>query len=417
MKHLIFIFITSIIIFGCNKESSQDQSNNTGILIKGTIKGNHTKSQKLKSDNNLTLADAKKVLVFSKYYYKLYDITDSAFIATAKYGTGVALIFLDSQNQYIGNLSPQGLNILPLGSLVNGENTTIDLKSLTMVGNSILPSHDPLGNEIQISSKEINILKAVDDYYEALAKNIDANNNSVPDVLEHKQLIIYTMLTVFGGHMGFNQSVPVVSDSSGYFVNYMLEFGGGDSLNFDNDQISVTGPIEEPYNDIKLWWYKKAPECGGDRGFISTFCRETRAAQNAPWGSAFLPFKKGTYILTLNNNQSFSVYYSNIDMRYNLFLVIPTLHTNSEGKLTSITFEYKLPNGTKINPGNLLTNVMVQFCDATMRQFYVNDHDKLNTETGFDELVFSQPIDISNLFQIDLWYDDLLGNQYDIIWR
>lgn len=197
----------------------------------------------------------------------------------------------------------------------------------------------------------------------------------------------------------------------------MVEFGGGDSLSFNNNEISVKGPIEEPYNDIKLWWFMKAPACGGNRGFISSFCRETNATAGAPWGSAFLPLKKGTYTLTLNGNQSFSVYYSNINMYSNLFIVVPTLHVNSSGRLTSISFEYKLSNGTTIDPGNMLTNVMVQFCDSQMKQFYVNDKNKLTTQSGFKELVFDSPLDITALYQIDLWYDDMLGNQYDIIWR
>lgn len=417
MKTTLVFLIFSIIIFGCTKENDgKNEDNRNGIVIKGYIPSSKNKSLQLKT-GALTLADAKKVLVFSKYYYKLFDINDTSFKATADYGTGAALIFLDANYQYIGTLSPQGLNILPLGNLVNDENTTIDLSKLTLVGSSVIPAHDPLGTEIKISDKEISSLKAIDDYYEAIAKNMDANNNNKPDVLEHKQILIYTMLTVFGGKWGNDQRAPTVTDSAHYYVNYMVEFGGGDSLSFNNNEISLKGPIEEPYNDIKLWGFMKAPACGGNRGFISSFCRETNATAGAPWGSAFLPLKKGTYTLTLNGNQSFSVYYSNINMYNNLFIVVPTLHTNSNGKLTSISFEYKLSNGTTIDPGNMLTNVMVQFCDSQMKQFYVNDKKKLTTQTGFRELVFDSPLDITALYQIDIWYDDMLGNQYDIIWR
>ena len=416
MKTTLTFLVLLIILFGCNKENSGNDEKNNGIVIKGYIPGSKAKSQQIKS-GGLTLADAKKVLVFSKYYYKLFDISDTTFKATADYGTGAALIFLNDNYQYIGTLSPQGLNILPLGNLINGENTTIDLSKLTLVGNSVIPTHDPLGSEIKISPKEINSLKIIDDYYEAIARNIDANSNNKPDVLDHKQILIYTMLTVFGGKWGNNQRAPIVTDSAHYFVNYMVEVGGGDSLSFNNNEISVKGPIEEPYNDIKLWGFMKAPACGGNRGFISSFCREGIAAPGAPWGSAFLPLKKGTYTLTLNGNQSFSVYYSNINMYSNLFIVVPTLHTNGDGKLSSISFEYKLSNGTTIDPGNMLTNVMVQFSDNQMKQFYVNDKSKLTTQTGFTELVFATPLDISLLYQVDIWYDDMLGNQYDIMWR
>lgn len=160
----------------------------------------------------------------------------------------------------------------------------------------------------------------------------------------------------------------------------------------------------------------KAPACGGGRAFISSFCRETRAQPDAPWGSAFMPFKKGTYTLTLDGTRNFTLSYSSVDLEYNLVIVSPTLHTNSDGKLTSITFDYHLPDGTAINPASVLTNIMVQLNDNQYHQFYVSEK-KLTSLTGFNELKLETPLDISGLHHIDLWYDDLLGNQYDIIWR
>lgn len=418
MKILILLIAITIMIVSCNKDhDSGNNSNNSGIVIKGTIPGGNNKSSKINSDNPLSLSDAKKVLAIGKYYYKLYDIVNGSFSVTGQIGSGLALIFLDANNKYIGNLSSQGLNMLPLGSLSNGENTTIDLSTLTLVGNSVIPSHDPLGNEILISQTEINCLKEIDGYYEAIAKNIDTDNDGIPDVLSNKQLTIYTMFAISAGYAGRNDKAPLLADNYHYYVNYSLEFGGGSGLSFSGDNISLSGPIDEPYNDIKRWGYMKAPQCGGDRSFISTFCRETRADPGAPWGSAFLPFKKGTYTLTLDGNKSFTLKYSNIDIKYNLVIVIPTLHTNSEGKLTSISFDYQLPDSTKINPASILTNVMVQLSNNQAGQFYVNDKSILTSTTGFKVLTLDTPLDISTYHHMDLWYDDLLGNQYDIIWR
>jgi len=409
MKNLIFMFVISMMIVSCNK----DKDNNSGIVIRGTIPVSQTKSLKVKPDNSLSLSNAKKVLVFSKYYSKLYDIVNGTFSVTGQIGTGVALIFLDADNEYIGNLSAQGLNILPLGSLSNGENTSIDLSTLTLVGNSVIPSHDPFGNEIQISETEINCLKVIDGYYENIAKNIDTDNDGIPDVMSDKQLVIYTMFAISAGHWGYNDSAPILTDSSHYYVNYMLEINGGSGLTFSNGNISLSGPNEDPYTDIVLWWQTTAT--GDDRvGFSSTFCRETTAQPGAPWGSAFLPLKNGTYTLTLDGNKSLTFNYSNIDVKYNLVIVIPTLHTNSEGKLTSISLDYKLPDGTLIDPTSMLTNVMVQL-SSDQGQFYSSP--RLTSSTGLTGLTLDTPINVSSLYQMDLWYDDLLGNQYDIIWR
>jgi hypothetical protein len=82
--------------------------------------------------------------------------------------------------------------------------------------------------------------------------------------------------------------------------------------------------------------------------------------------------------------------------------------------LTSIYLNYALPNGTVINPTSMLTDVMVQLSND-QGQFYSSP--RLTSSTGLTGLTLDTPIDVSSLHQMDLWYDDLLGNQYDIIWR
>jgi hypothetical protein len=409
MKNLILIIALTILVASCQKDNNP---NNNGIVIKGTIPAT-VKSADSKTDNAVSLSDATKVLVFSKYYYKLYDITDGNFSVTGQIGTGIALIFLDANNQYIGNLSSQGLNMLPLGNLTNGENTQIDLSTLTLVGNSVIPLHDPLGNEIIISETEINSLKSISTYYQSIAKNIDADNDGIPDVLSNKQLVVSSIFARYSGHWGQDNTPPVINNESQCYINYSLEIQGGSGLTFSNGNIVLSGPADNPYNDITTWGSKINP--GDGSGFISTYCIQAQAPAGAPWGTSFMPFRQGTYTLTLDGNRSYTLDYSNIDAKYNLVIIAPTLHTNSEGKLTSITFEYKLPNGTVINPASMLTNVMVQCTDSQMHQFYNSTH--IMAGSDFSVINLDTPLDISLLNGMDIWYDDLLGNQYNIIWR
>ena len=210
MKNLFLVFALAMLLVSCNKDHENNQG---GIVIKGKILSG-SKSTNSGSDNTLTLADAKKVLVFSNKYYELYDIVDGAFSVGGEPGTGIALIFLDANNRYIGNLSAQELNMLPLGSLTNGENTSIDLSTLTMVGTSVIPAHDPFGNEIVITEAEINSLKVLGGYYASIAKNIDADNDGIPDVLSKKQLVVYSKYARFSGKWGLNQTTPVLSDDA-----------------------------------------------------------------------------------------------------------------------------------------------------------------------------------------------------------
>jgi len=397
--------IILIITNNCKKDSNSLVNRATkGIVIKGQIP---------KSLKSASLSDAKKILVFSKDYYSLTDIVDNAFSVTGRMSSGVALIFLDTDNHYIGNLSTQNLNMLPLGDLTGGENTLIDLSSLTLTGTSVIPSHDPLGNEIIISDTEINSLKSIGAYYQSIAKNIDADNDGIPDVLSNKQLVVSTIFARYSGKWGINSTPPVATDDSHSYINYSLAIQGGSALNFSNGNIILSGPADNPHTDMTTWGYLLNP--GDNLGFMSTFCRQANAPVGAPWGTSFLPLKQGTYTLTLDGTNLFTLDYSNIDAQYNLVIIAPTLHTNGDGKLTSITFDYKLPNETVVNPASILTNVMVQFTDNQMHQFY--NSSKLTIDTGFSVLTPDSPIDISTLSGIDVWYDDIIGNQYDIIWR
>ena len=408
MKNLLLVLVLATLLVSCNKDNENSQQ---GIVIKGNILSG-LKTTNSKSAQTLTLADAKKVLVFSNKYYQLYDIVDGAFSVTGEHGTGVALIFLDADNKYIGNLSAQGLNMLPLGSLTDGENTLIDLSTLTMVGTSVIPSHDPFGNEIVVTEAEINSLKALGGYYASIARNIDADNDGIPDVLSNKQLVVYSKFARFCGKWGLNQVAPVLTDDAHSYINYSVDIDGGSGLTFSNGSISLSGPDGDPYNDISTWGYMLNT---GNAGFTSSFNRQAGADPGAPWGTAFLPFKMGTYTLTLDGTRKYTLEYSNMDVKYNLVIITPTLHTNSAGKLTSITFEYKLPDGTLVNPSSILTDVMLQFSDNQMGRLF--NSPTLDVSTGLPSYTFDSPFDMSKLYQLDIWYNDLLGNKYNIIWR
>lgn len=416
----LIVLVTIFFMPHCDQHKdnpvSPDNNNNNGdnntfsVRIKGTIAGMK------KSGDSLSLADARKVLVYSQFYYTLTEISSDTFSVPANYGTGVALIFLTDKNQYIGHLSSRGLNMLPLGNLVNGEHTVIDLSTLTLVGKTVVPSRDPFGNDIVISEQELQTLRSVDGYFESIAKNLDADNDSLPDVLSDKQLLLATQFHLFGGHWGHNDTLPTAMDTAHYYANYGLEIGGGSALSFYAANIVLTGPVQDPQNDIVLWGFMKAPACGGGRAFIASFARLENAPPGAPWGTSFLPFRKGTYRLTLDWNNIHSVEYSCLDIKENLIHVTPTLHTDSLGRLLSITFEYKLPSGATVNPASILSSVMIQL-SSRYTQFLSLRMNDADGKPYFSELVFDVPVDISTLESILIGYDDYIGNHYSIGWR
>ena len=409
MKKLIFLIALSMLVVGCSK--NKDVNNNLSIVIKGSISASgKANGAKVKSQSS-SLAGAAKVLVYSNNYYKLYNIVNGSFTVEGQPGTGVALIFLDENNKYIGNLSARGLNVLPLGYLSDGDNTTIDLSTLSLSGTNVIPSHDPFSKEIIMSNDDIAYLQAASGFYESIAKNIDTDNDGVPDILTDSRLNMFTNYQIFAGHWGLNNSKEIFADSAHMEVNYVIQMDCGKALTYSKNTISLSGPVGDPYNDIENRNYYVTPN-----GFQTSFDRPLDLYTSHA-GTIFRPFKDGTYTLTMDGIKMYTLYYNCIDIKYNLIMVVPTMHTNSDGKLNSLTFEYKLPNGTVISPDNVLTNVMVQFFNNNFTPVYLTENGKLTIKTGFSEIIPSTPIDISSLSQINIEYDDFLGNHYNILWE
>lgn len=408
MKNLIIVFALIFAFVSCNKDKN---SGSSGVVIKGKIM--HTGSMKgggTKSLNTISLSDAKKVFIVDLdngvLTTEVVDIADSAFSAAAAMGMTKALVFLTADNKYIGTFASRGLYLLPLNKLSEGENTTIDLANLTLSGTSVIPSHDPFGNEILITDDEVNRLKAVDSFFETLAKNIDANNDGILDVQNDKQLFIKTRFWVHASHWGMNSTPASMSDIDYSSQDYHMELDGGHGFTKPNS-IIVSGPAEDPYNDINTMFIND----NGNGGFYSGIMRSGGL------------FQKGTYTMNIDGYICTMVY-SNTDANVSQLYVLPTLHTNVEGKVTSISLEYKLPDGTAIDPINFLTDLMIQFTDDAQIQYFSSPW-ICNANTGQHkgehvEGVFSYipatPIEISHLAGVTIAYNDLLGNTYFINW-
>ncbi len=357
------------------------------------------------------------MLVYKGTNSMLTEINDSSFSVIAQLGVGVALLFLDADNRYIGNLSIGGLNVLPMGNLRNGENTTIDLSTLTLNGTNVIPSHDPLGNEIIISESEINSLKAIGGFYESIAKNMDADNDGVLDILSDKQLTVSSNFRLENcGHYGHNDTMPIIKDKSNMEMNSTLQIRSGRRFTYTNDTILFSGPADNPYRNI-MYSYQRDSSNGG---FEVNACRSKEDGDEGTGGQTCYPFKKGIYTLTIDNKE-YTLEYANVDAYQNLILVVPTLYTNTEGFVTSVSLEYKLVDGTVVDPSNLITYVQVQVLDTTTWTTYdINGggtQDPLTIETGFKTIVPKNPPKVPHIGKVCVGYNDILGNGYGIVWK
>ena len=407
MKNLILLIFVAVLLTSCEKDNDNNIDNNSGVIIKGKIPGMKKKGE--------SLSEAKKIFVIKIHWgtliYSFVDIVDGSFIHSSETGIVTALVFLDENDQYIGTLSPQGLNLLPLCNLTDGDSTIIDLEALTPVGTSIIPTHDPLGNEIIITEAEINSLKEIDGYFESLAKNIDADNDGILDVLNNKQLYIINRFHISAaGQWGLDNLDPHINDSALNSVRYAMHIQGGSWFSYPNS-VELSGPAGSPYKEYSTICI----ESGNDGFFSIIFAEE---GFDSP-----VPFESGTYTITIDDNTYTQDYY-NIDVEHSLLFVIPTLHTNSEGKLVSISLEYELPDGTTINPANILSDVSIGLVDASRNSLHDSPR-LINKLTEGDDCcveglffyTLNTPLDISELAQVFIGYSDLLGNTYIINWQ
>lgn len=420
MKNVMLPIVICVLVMSCNK----DNDGTRGVIIKGKISGS-TKSQMSKSNSSLSLNDARKVLVFNGLDIEgtllstsFVDIVNGSFSAGAEMGKAAGLVFLDANNQYIGTLSTRGLNLLPLGKLADGENTTIDLSSLSLSGNYVVPSHDPFGNEIIITEAEIKILKEIDGFFESLAKNTDADNDGITDILNDRQIYIRTQFQLIAGKYNLNSPAEISENATNNINHTFFVFGGKGFVS--PNSISLSGPLDSPYNDIKNQFF--TTELNGC-GFGSGFWRESYSPGSTPTGIVLLPFKSGIYTVMLDN-QAYTLNYSTIDLTYNLLFIVPTLHTSSDGKLTSISLEYRLPDNTVIdNPENILTSVGIQLTGENFNYDTPSLSNKPASQLGSHSVsgLYSyklpSPLDISKLHHISLTYTDLLGNIYMLLYQ
>jgi hypothetical protein len=410
MRNLILSFAVLLMMGSCSKKDDSN-SGTPGIVIKGTISGN-VKSTGLLSENPLLLSDAKKVLVFNSTGYRLFDIDGGTFTAKAVSGTATALAFIDGENRYIGCLSSGGLNVLPLVSLKDGDNTVIDLSNLTLDGNRVIPANNPIGDKIILNADEIAWYKELGVYYESLSKNIDADNDGIPDILDKKDFNISTIFDIYCGKWGLNDTPPVINDTSSFFINYTLRIAGGKSLIPANSNVVITGPENSPYTDINQTHYATGPDC-----FISFFQRETPAPQGYPFGSAFLPFRDGKYTLTLDSKE-YTLNYSSINAKHFFILAEPTLHTNAANEIVSVSIDYRDMKNMPVTPENYVYQTQVtlnsnqgQLCQ--MGALWENPEAKTNTEIY--NFTLPTPVSFTELTNLSISYVDIIGNAYNIV--
>jgi hypothetical protein len=175
----------------------------------------------------------------------------------------------------------------------------------------------------------------------------------------------------------------------------------------------LQGPVEAPYSNIK------SETRTGQNCFISMFNRSDFGL--APgMKNTYLPFQNGVYSFTLSVKNKYTFTHTNVDMGNYMVIVIPTFHTDKEGYITTVTYEFELPDRTIINPRNLLSSyIRIQINNAQYNQLYEGLHlygaYDLENYDFYTEKIDAK-IKLSDVNGVGLAYIDLLGNEYQMNW-
>lgn len=324
------------------------------VVLKGKVSNAKASSsqQKAPSENEFTLADAAKIMVFYGNQYQIIEIkSDGSFSGKVPLGNSTLVTFLTKDNEFIGNLYTGGLNFLPLQGL-DEKIDLIDFSTLTLDSKRVIPENDPVGKSIKLTEAELSFMKEVGKFYESMAKNIDMNNNKIPDLYEDITIFLSTERGFEGGKYGIKgqkeAQITGTYDLEGTnslkiegYVDWFSEKIKGISKN-----ATLSGPASNPYNDIINSANQEFDDNEPDKeSYYVDFRRQSNDL-----------FETGTYTLHIDKQNFTFDYYFDLNMKDFWVFAVPTLVTDAKGYVTEVNVEYQLKDGRKVKPEKVLSS-------------------------------------------------------------
>ena len=409
------------------------------VVLKGKISNTKASSplQRAPSDNEFTLADAAKVMVFYGNQYQIIEIkSDGSFSGKVPLGNSTLVTFLTGDNQFIGNLYTGGLNFLPLQGL-DEEIDLIDFSTLTLDNKRVIPENDPVGKSIKLTEAELSFMKEVGKFYESMAKNIDMNNNKIPDLYEDITIFLSTSRQFDGGECGIKgekkAKITGTYDLKGTnilkiegYVDWFSEKIIGISKN-----ATLTGPAANPYNDIINNSNQEFDDNERDKEWYGVdFARQNNDL-----------FETGTYTLHIDKQDFSFDYYFDLNMKDFWVFAVPTLVVDSKGYVTEVEIEYQLKDGRKVKPERVLSssislNINVFSYDSSMDVYDSwsmsgngkpgeaaiveivrrNALENLRKNYNHYKIELPKPIKLSNIESVGTSYLDMFNNSAGNSW-
>ena len=444
MKTQTILLTISILLSSC-----QSFINDIDFLFKEKIvlKGQISTSQAIKGMQKVssnksayTLSDAKKVLIFYGNQYVITEIDDNgSFTGKVPIGNSTVVSFLTKDNKFIGNLYTGGLNFLPLKGL-DDDISVIDFSTLTLENGRIFPANDPIGKSIILNEAELGFMKEIGKFYESMAKNIDMDNDGVPDLYKNISIFLSTTRNFEAGTFGVQNSKPAqitkeynVPGCNSLTIEGYVDWFSKQIVGISN-HAKLTGPLANPYNDIvNTYAQQNFPDDEKDKeSYQIQFVRNNQ--QNY--------FEDGRYTFQIDNQDFTFDYYFNLNMKDFWIYAVPSCNVDKDGYVTSIEIDYRLKDGRKVNPKKVISSsisltIAIEKYSSEM-DVYDSWGENGQSEPGkkslleivrrdiltsldknynFDRITLEVPVKLSNIQQMGTSYYDMFGNDAGNSWK
>lgn len=393
--YLLLLLILSLAA-GCSKDKNNDYGHEdiigSPVMILGEV--------------DMTTSRAYKVMAISTTNtYKEVDIVNNHFSLQLDKGKPWGLVFLDSTEQSLGLLSlGNGVEAIPL-HYMNAGGDTLDLGSIVRNTTIFTPSHNPIGNEILLTTEQQNAVADQDDYLAILLKNPDVDGNGIIDLLEGK---FFKLSVIYFVHPGtfFNGALTPTPNSPKLITGYRLFLTVRDK-NMP-DAVYFTSPSGSPFSNTTSESYQS---------YTSERVYQTAYYQDFSGSTSCIP-NGGTYTVKYGNS---TLTFDLADQSYivnNIVFPWPSMTLNSDGTMKRIDWNYQLTSGTFTSDLNaLMRNIMVQVngtgnkCGKNQDKNRLYDSDRLAISTT-SHTFSCQNIKWEGIDFIMMTYDDHYGSTY-----
>ena len=390
MKKIITLLVIAIvsIIFGV-------------VFLRGNI-GNMNASGTVTIKGSLPSGHTKVVAFYPDGEYTISSFSGGRFSINVKKSSPLVLIFLTDDNDYLGYVTlGSGIDTFPMTKTAE-DVVTIDLQNLSLSNSTFSPSHNPLGDEIQLTPEERTLVAQIDDFFASQAKNPDMDNNGKVDFLEGKLFSIQILYFISGGEFGNNLTPTVFTPAK--IQGYKLSF----------DAAGTDQPSTVIFN---------GPEASGISNMISEQSNvyENEIMYFSPLIQQGLP-PAGEYMVT----------YKNIDLSFDIpnqssapshiVLAVPTITLNDDGTINNISWKYMLGDESGgIDPEGIISKIEIQI-DGTGTPYknYPQQNRMYNSgwisSTTTKHMLPTQNIKWSEVTSINMVYNDVYRNHYVVFW-